>query len=111
VAVRTGNAARKQAGVLTVQRHGAKLSGTFELENHDPSTVTGSIQGAKVSIKIEVHGTPFTLVGTVDGDSMSGATEPALATWKAIRKQVSLRESGHAVRTFVIAFLRRQDAL
>ena len=73
-------------GVLTLQQDGAKLSGTCELEKHDPSTVTGDIQGAKVSIKIQLHGNPFTLVGTVEGDSMGGTTEPAGATWKATRK-------------------------
>jgi hypothetical protein len=48
--------------------------------------MTAGIQGGKVSMKMELHGNAFTLVGTVEGDSMSGTTEPPGATWKATRK-------------------------
>jgi len=74
-----------RAGVLTLQQDGAKLSGACEVEKHGTSTVTGSIQGAKVSMKIELHGGSFSLLGTVDGNKMSGTTEPAGGTWKATR--------------------------
>ena len=75
-----------RAGVLTVQQDGAKLSGTGELEKHGTSTMTGSIEGAKVSMKIELHGGSFTMLGTVEGDKMSGTTEPKGGTWKATRQ-------------------------
>jgi hypothetical protein len=76
-----------RAGVLTLQPDGPKLSGACELEKHGSSTVTGSIQGAKVSMKIELHGGSFTLLGTVEADNMSGTTEPAGGTWKATRQK------------------------
>lgn len=76
-----------RSGVLTLQQDGAKLSGTCELQKHGTSTVTGSIQGAKVSMKIELHGGSFTLLGAVEGDNMSGTTEPAGGTWKATRQE------------------------
>jgi len=75
----------KRAGVLALQQDSAKLGGTCELQEHGTSTVVGSVQGAKVSMKIELHGTSFTLLGTVEGDKMSGTTEPAGGTWKATR--------------------------
>ncbi len=76
-----------RAGVLTVQQDGAKLSGTGELEKHGASTITGSIQGAKVSMKIELHGGAFTMLGTIEGNNMSGTTDPAGGTWKATRQK------------------------
>jgi len=75
-----------RAGLLTVQQDGSKLSGTGELEKHGTSTMTGSIEGAKVSMKIELHGGSFTMLGTVEGDKMSGTTEPKGGTWKATRQ-------------------------
>ena len=77
-----------RAGVLTVQQDGTKLSGTGELEKHGASTLTGSIEGAKVSMKIVLHGGSFTMLGTVEGNTMSGTTEPAGGTWKATRQTV-----------------------
>ena len=74
-----------RAGVLILQQDGAKLGGTCELQKHGTSTVVGSIQGANVSMKIELHGGSFSLLGTVDGNKMSGTTEPAGGTWKATR--------------------------
>jgi len=88
IALETPHGSR--VGVLTVQQEGEKLSGACELEKHDPATMTGGIQGGRVSMKMELHGNAFTLVGTVEGDSMSGTTEPPGATWKATRKQVGL---------------------
>ena len=75
-----------RAGVLTLQQDGTKLGGACELEKHGTSTVVGSIQGAKVSMKIELHGGSFSLLGTVEGNKMSGTTEPAGGTWKATRQ-------------------------
>lgn len=76
----------KRSGVLAIQQDGAKLSGTGELEKHGTSTITGAIEGAKVSIKLELHGGSFTFLGTVEGDKMSGTTDPAGGTWKASRQ-------------------------
>jgi len=76
----------KRTGTLNVQQDGEKLSGTGELEKHGASTITGSIQGEKISMKIVLHGGSFTLLGTVEGDKMSGTTDPAGGTWKATRQ-------------------------
>ena len=76
----------RRTGALTVRQDGAKLSGTGELEKHGPSTITGTIQGAKVSLMMELHGGSFTLLGTIEGDKMSGTTDPAGGTWKATRQ-------------------------
>ena len=75
-----------RSGVLSVQQDGAKVSGTCELEGHDAATVSGSIEGPKVSMKLKLHGNSVTLIGTVEGNKMSGNTEPLSATWKAARK-------------------------
>ena len=72
-------------GALTLQQDGAKLSGTCELQKHGTSTVTGSIDEAKVSMKITLHGGSFTMLGIIKGDQMTGTTEPAGGTWKATR--------------------------
>lgn len=75
-----------RAGLLTVEQDGTKLSGSGELEKHGKSTMTGSIQGAKVSMTIQLHGGSFTMLGTVEGDTMSGTTDPAGGKWQAKRK-------------------------
>ena len=75
-----------RAGVLTLQQDGTKVGGSCELEKHGTSVVAGSIQDAKVSMKIELHGVSFSLLGTVEGNKMSGTTEPAGGTWKATRQ-------------------------
>jgi hypothetical protein len=75
-----------RTGVLNVQQDGPKLGGTCDLQKHGTSTIAGSIQGTKVSMKIELHGGSFTMLGTVEGGKMSGTTEPAGGTWKATRE-------------------------
>jgi hypothetical protein len=76
----------KRTGTLHVQQDGEKLSGTGELEKHGASTLSGSVQGERVSIKIQLHGGAFTLLGRVEGDKMSGTTDPAGGTWKATKQ-------------------------
>ena len=75
----------KRAGILTIKQDGPKLGGSCELEKHGTSEIAGNVQDAKVSMKIELHGGSFTLLGTIDGNKMSGTTEPAGGTWKARR--------------------------
>ena len=76
----------KRTGELSLTQDGATLGGSCELEKHGTSTITGSIQVAKVSMKIELHGNTITLIGTIDRNKMSGTTEPAGGTWKATRQ-------------------------
>jgi hypothetical protein len=86
VAVHTRNVARKQGRSSNHSTGRHKLGGTCELEKHGTSTLAGNIQGPKVSMKIELHGGAFSLLGSVDGNKMSGTTEPAGGTWKATRQ-------------------------
>jgi hypothetical protein len=77
----------KRNGTLDVRQDGEKLSGTGELERHGASTITGSIQGAKVSMTLTLHGGSFTLLGTIEGDKMAGTTDPSGGAWKATRQK------------------------
>jgi hypothetical protein len=76
----------KRTGTLNVQQDGGKLSGTGELEKHGSSALTGTIEGAKVSIRMVLHGGSFTLLGTIEGGEMSGTTDPKGGTWTATKR-------------------------
>jgi hypothetical protein len=73
-------------GPLEVKQDGSKLTGTYELEQFGSMTLTGKVEGDKVSFSMEVQGPGITLVftGTVDGDKMSGSTDHA-GNWTATR--------------------------
>jgi hypothetical protein len=73
-------------GPLQVKQDGAKLSGTYSVEHMGELSFTGTVDGKKVSISMEVPGgeQKFGFSGTVDGDKMSGTTEMG-GNWKASR--------------------------
>ena len=73
-------------GPLQIQQDGSKLSGTYELEMFGKMTLTGKVEGEKVSFNLEVPAAGMTLAftGTVDGDKMSGSTDHA-GNWTATR--------------------------
>lgn len=73
-------------GVLTVEQDGNKLTGNCDLTNMGVAKMTGSIDGKKVSMKFDMHGNPLALTGTIEGDKMSGSTDPAGGTWKATKQ-------------------------
>jgi hypothetical protein len=74
-------------GPLQVQQEGAKLTGTYELEMFGSMTLTGKVEGDKVSFNMEVPAAGMTLAftGTVEGDKMSGSTDHA-GKWSAARQ-------------------------
>lgn len=79
----------KMAGVFKVQQQdGAKLSGVCEIENQGSNPMTGVIDGKKVEMSVSVHDgqMTFKFSGTVDGNKMSGSTDPQGATWTATRQ-------------------------
>jgi len=73
-------------GPLEVKQDGSKLTGTYELEQIGSMTLTGKVEGDKVSFSMEVPGPGLTLTftGTVEGDKMSGSTDHA-GNWTASR--------------------------
>ncbi|HEV3200926.1 MAG TPA: hypothetical protein VGZ73_23645 [Bryobacteraceae bacterium] len=77
-------------GPLEVKQDGSKLTGTYELDHIGSMTLTGKVEGDKVSFSMEVPGPGLTLTftGTVEGDKMSGSTDHA-GDWTATR-QVTL---------------------
>jgi len=71
-------------GPLQIQQEGSKLTGTYELEHMGSMTLTGKIDGDKVSFSMEVPGAGVTLAftGKVEGAKMSGESDHAGA-WTA----------------------------
>jgi hypothetical protein len=60
-----------------LQQDSAKLKGTFQ-DQRGSSTLTGSIDGNKISFEVEFKGPkPFTtkFTGTVDGDKITGTSQ------------------------------------
>ena len=74
-------------GPLDVKQDGAKLTGTYQLEMFGAMTITGKVEGDKVSFNMEVPAAGMTLAftGTVEGDKMSGDTDHA-GKWTAARQ-------------------------
>jgi hypothetical protein len=74
-------------GPLEVQQDGSKLTGTYEIEHMGSMTLTGKVEGDKVSFSMDVPGAGVTIAftGKVEGDKMSGSTDVA-GGWTATRK-------------------------
>ncbi len=74
-------------GPLQVKQDGAKLTATYEIEHMGLMSLTGTVEGAKVSFSMELPGgaPPFTFTGTVEGDKMSGTTALS-GSWTAARQ-------------------------
>lgn len=74
-------------GPLEVKQDGSKLTGTYELEQIGSMTLTGKVEGDKVSFSMEVPGPGLTITftGTAEGDKMSGSTDHA-GNWTARRE-------------------------
>jgi hypothetical protein len=77
-------------GPFVVQQDGAKLTATFDAEMFGTVSVTGTVDGNKVSFSLSVPDGPhsFGFSGTVDGSKMGGKTEMDGA-WSAIRESAS----------------------
>jgi hypothetical protein len=74
-------------GPLEVKQEGSKVTGTYELEHIGSMTLTGKVEGDKVSFSMEVPGAGVTVAftGKVEGDKMSGSTDHA-GDWTATRQ-------------------------
>src|SRR5689334_16721082 len=73
-------------GALVLKQVGATLTGTFETEMFGKLDLTGKVEGKAMSFVVDLQGRPFTFKGSIDGDKMSGGTEPEGATWTAARQ-------------------------
>jgi autotransporter translocation and assembly factor TamB len=75
-------------GSLKLQQDHATITGTCELENMGSSPVNGKIDGQNVALKLELHGgeMKLTLNGKIDGNKLSGDTDPPGGNWTAARK-------------------------
>ena len=74
------------SGSLDLKQDGDKLSGTCSTDHFESATVTGSVDGKKVSLSIEVNGMSITMAGVLEDDKMSGTIEPDFGTWSATRE-------------------------
>jgi hypothetical protein len=76
------------AGPLKVQQDGSKFTGTYETEHAGKLTLTGKVEGKKVTFSMEAPGGQMTITfnGAVAGDKMSGTAEPMGGAWSATRK-------------------------
>jgi hypothetical protein len=74
-------------GPLQVQQDGVKLTATFEGEQIGSLSLTGTVEGKKVSFVFNIPNSEetFTFAGTVDGTKMSGTTVMG-GTWSASRE-------------------------
>jgi hypothetical protein len=80
------------SGSLDLHQDGDKLSGTCSTDHFGAISLTGAVEGNKISFAIDVQGMSFTMVGAIEGEKLSGTIEPDTGTW------VATRQSAAAVR-------------
>src|SRR5690242_6047142 len=75
----------KMTGPLKLEQDGAKLTGVYQLEHAGKLPINGKIDGKKITFSLEAPGGQMTITftGTLDGDKMSGTTEPLAGEWSA----------------------------
>jgi hypothetical protein len=74
------------SGALDLKQDGAKVSGEWDTNGMGVVPVTGSLDGKKIVIAFELHGTAVKLAGTVDGAKMTGTMESGEGKWTATRQ-------------------------
>jgi len=74
------------SGSLDIKQDGDKLSGTCSTDHFEGATITGSVDGKKISLTLTVNDTTVTMTGTLDDDKMRGTIEPDFGTWSATRQ-------------------------
>jgi hypothetical protein len=74
-------------GAFKLQQDGTKITGNCDLEGMPPAPITGKIDGHTVALVLELHGgeMKMTLNGKLDGETMSGTTDPPGGSWTAAR--------------------------
>ena len=76
------------SGPLEVKQEGSKLTGTYEVDHIGSMSLTGKVDGKKISFSMAIPGADMTLTltGTIDGDKMTGSSDHA-GSWNATRQQ------------------------
>jgi hypothetical protein len=72
-------------GSLDIKQDGDKLTGTCSTDHFEGAPLTGSVDGKKISLSIDVQGMTITMVGTLDDGKISGTIEPDFGSWSATR--------------------------
>ena len=74
------------SGALHLKQEGTKLSGTCEVQPMGTFPLTGSLDSPKIALHVELpNGDIFKMLGTLEGNKMSGATDPGSGNWSAER--------------------------
>jgi hypothetical protein len=76
-------------GTLDLQQDGVKLSGTCTTEHFGALPLSGAIDGKKVVLNLQLQGMDFKMLGTLDGNKLSGTSDPEGATWTAVRAKTA----------------------
>lgn len=81
----------KVHGDLKMKQEGASLTGSCDVENIGAFTLTGKIDGDKISLDMQASGANMSLklTGSLDHDKMSGTMEHgegAAGAWTAVRQ-------------------------
>jgi len=80
----TAGKGNQRQATMQIKQNGTKLSGKFQSESGS-SSLTGSLQGNRVSFSAKMRKRQASFTGTVDGDKMTGTTEQG-ASWTATRQ-------------------------
>ncbi len=74
-------------GSMEFKQDGSKVAGTLELGPMGSFAFKGSVEGAKIAFDVELPENQGTLkfAGTIEGDKMSGTTDPHNFNWAATR--------------------------
>lgn len=74
------------SGALHLKQEGTKLAGTCEVQPMGTFPLTGSLDKPRIALHLELpNGDIFKMSGTLDGDKMSGTTDPGAGNWSAER--------------------------
>jgi hypothetical protein len=74
------------AGPLKLEQDGSKITGTYETEHAGKLTLTGKVEGTKVTFSMEAGQMTLKFTGALDGDKMTGTSDPMGGAWSATRK-------------------------
>ena len=74
-------------GSIDFQQDGSKVTGTMDIGPMGSFALKGSVEGEKVTFQVELpdNAGTLTFTGKVDGDKMSGTTNPHDITWTATK--------------------------
>jgi hypothetical protein len=71
---------------MQVKQDGTKITGTCDIEHMGSMALTGTVDGKRISFSIEIQdGQKITFSGVVEGNKMTGTTDPVGGDWTASR--------------------------